>query len=410
MCQLGRCPSAHPPPCTLSPLIAFPFYFATTLPSALRLGLPLTPTQMILAIGSVAYFLQASDLGFTAIATEFSHYVPKGTLRQVWYARWVDYVLTMPLLVLLMFFLTGLCTSDMLIGCFMAAAWPACFLIGMLIRSTYKWPFFTFGCVFLIYLWYILLGPGRVSARRMGGGFGGAYFTGAAWYCFMTLIYPIAWGCCEGGNTISTTSEFVWYGILDLLLKPFFLIFFLLTIGRLDLTRLQLYAGKYTDQNMGFPPHVARVATGAGGDVASAPGGAVTTTHGAHPHGGLVAVDNHHTAPRKKFFSRKGAHDAPVSEKPTGTGAGVLGAGTTGTGTTGTTGPLGTTGPGTTTTGMGTTGVHDPYRTGNTGVGTGADPVHSHNTRTRTVVHGHSAEGEPRMSEATAVSGDERYP
>ena len=36
------------------------------------------------------------------------------------------------------------------------------------------------------------------------------------------MLYPIAWGVCEGGNVIAPDSEAVFYGILDLLAKPVF--------------------------------------------------------------------------------------------------------------------------------------------------------------------------------------------
>lgn len=36
------------------------------------------------------------------------------------------------------------------------------------------------------------------------------------------ILYPIAWGVCEGGNLISPDSEAIFYGILDVLAKPVF--------------------------------------------------------------------------------------------------------------------------------------------------------------------------------------------
>jgi bacteriorhodopsin len=36
------------------------------------------------------------------------------------------------------------------------------------------------------------------------------------------ILYPIAWGVCEGGNVISPNAEAVFYGILDLFAKPVF--------------------------------------------------------------------------------------------------------------------------------------------------------------------------------------------
>ena len=32
-------------------------------------------------------------------------------------------------------------------------------------------------------------------------------------------VYPVTWGLAEGSNTISSTAEAVWYGVLDLITK-----------------------------------------------------------------------------------------------------------------------------------------------------------------------------------------------
>lgn len=39
---------------------------------------------------------------------------------------------------------------------------------------------------------------------------------------FLWILYPIAWGLCEGGNVISPDSEAIFYGILDFIAKPCF--------------------------------------------------------------------------------------------------------------------------------------------------------------------------------------------
>jgi len=41
------------------------------------------------------------------------------------------------------------------------------------------------------------------------------------------MLYPVCWGLSEGSNTISPTSEMVFYGILDLLSGPVFLLSFI---------------------------------------------------------------------------------------------------------------------------------------------------------------------------------------
>ena len=61
------------------------------------------------------------------------------------------------------------------------------------------------------------------------------------------MMYPIAWGCSEGGNVVSPTGEMIWYGILDLLLGPLFLFYFLFSLRNVDYGLFGLNSGKYTD-------------------------------------------------------------------------------------------------------------------------------------------------------------------
>lgn len=54
------------------------------------------------------------------------------------------------------------------------------------------------------------------------------------------ILYPIAWGVCEGGNVISPDSEAIFYGILDLLAKPVFGALLLFGHRNIDPARLGL--------------------------------------------------------------------------------------------------------------------------------------------------------------------------
>ena len=77
------------------------------------------------------------------------------------------------------------------------------------------------------------------------------YVRGAGFVAFITMLYPIAWGCSEGGNVISLTGEMIWYGILDLLLGPVFLFIFLWGLRSVDYGAFGLASGKYTDAAYG---------------------------------------------------------------------------------------------------------------------------------------------------------------
>ncbi len=75
----------------------------------------------------------------------------------------------------------------------------------------------------------------------------GRYWSGAAYFSFLLLLYPIAWAVCEGSNNISPTGEFIWYGILDILAGPVFLFGFLASLRRVDYTGFGLTSTKYTE-------------------------------------------------------------------------------------------------------------------------------------------------------------------
>ena len=81
----------------LTDLVVIGWHF--TIPRGQRLFHQLG--AIILTTAAIAYFSMASNLGSTPIATEFAHAgYPAGVLRQVWYVRYIDWVVTTPALLL----------------------------------------------------------------------------------------------------------------------------------------------------------------------------------------------------------------------------------------------------------------------------------------------------------------------
>jgi bacteriorhodopsin len=197
----------------------------------------------MLTIGAIAYFAWASGLGQTPIQTEF-----RGTrTRSIWYTKYIFYTLAWPMLILEVLLLSGLALSDVVATMFFAIVMAVTFLVGALVRSSYKWGFFAFALASLVYVWFVLLGPARRSAGVLGFDFKKSYTASAGWISFMFLLYPIAWGLCEGGNRISPDSETAFFGVIDVLLFPFFLIFHLWQVSRLDYTKMELQSGKFSE-------------------------------------------------------------------------------------------------------------------------------------------------------------------
>ena len=79
--------------------------------------------------------------------------------------------------------------------------------------------FFTFGGAAFFFVAYTIVFEGRAYARTLGADIFRTYNIIGAWTILIWLVYPIAWGVCEGGNVIPPDSEAIMYGILDLMSK-----------------------------------------------------------------------------------------------------------------------------------------------------------------------------------------------
>lgn len=204
-------------------------------------------TAAITMVAAIAYFSMASNLGWTPIDVEFQRSNPKvaGVNREIFYVRYIDWFITTPLLL-----------TDLLLTA--ALPWPTLFfvilvdevmivtgLVGALVRSSYKWGYFTFGCVALAYIVWVLVWEARKNANRMGTDVGRAFLMCGSLTTLLWILYPIAWGVCEGGNVISPDGEAIFYGILDLLAKPVFGALLIFGHRGIDPARLGLHIRDY---------------------------------------------------------------------------------------------------------------------------------------------------------------------
>ena len=99
----------------------------------------------------------------------------------------------------------------------------------------------------MFYIFWVLFGPARVSAGALGPAYKRSLTSSAGILVFLWFLYPIAWGLSDGGSVIHPDSEMIFYGILDVLAKPVFILYHLWSLSKLDLTVLQLQSGKFTD-------------------------------------------------------------------------------------------------------------------------------------------------------------------
>lgn len=96
----------------------------------------------------------------------------------------------------------------------------------------------------MVYIWWILLFNARTAAFALAPAAGRAYTNSAIYLSALWLLYPIAWGLCDGGNVISPESEMIFYGILDVLAKPVFCAFHAIALRNVAYDMYQLQSGK----------------------------------------------------------------------------------------------------------------------------------------------------------------------
>lgn len=200
-------------------------------------------TAAITMVAAIAYFSMGSNLGWTAIEVEFPRSNPKvgGLMRQIFYVRYIDWVITTPLLLLDLLLTCGLPTPTIAYTLLMDEIMIITGLVGALVKSSYKWGYYVFGCVAFLFVAYTVVFEGRSYARALGNDILKTYTLCGVWTIFLWFLYPIAWGVAEGGNLISSDSEAVFYAILDVLAKPVFGALLIWGHRNIDLSRLGLH-------------------------------------------------------------------------------------------------------------------------------------------------------------------------
>jgi len=193
-----------------------------------------------LLISTIYYFIMASDLGDTAVQTEFRQGNIPGRTRQVYYTRWVGYFLNFSLLFFGTLLLSGVGWATIIFTTGLVMVWDIMLLIGSLVHTSYKWGFYVFALIAWFALLWQKLGVARSYASRFDPLTHRTYSTHAGYLLFFMMLYLINWGLSEGGNRISNDSENIFYGILDIFTQGIFPIMMIFMASKLDFDDLGL--------------------------------------------------------------------------------------------------------------------------------------------------------------------------
>jgi bacteriorhodopsin len=222
-------------------------------------------TTLITIIAAISYFGMATGHGVTYHTieiTEKNEHVPDTTTiikRQVFWARYVDWSLTTPLLLLDLALLAGLNGAHILIA---IVADLIMIVTGLFAafggeETPQKWGWYAIACIaYLVVVWQLAInGRTAVSAKssKVAKFFGAiAGFTLILWtaypmYVFLPVLKALTlltttsvWGVADGARIASVDSEIIAYAVLDVLAKPVFGAWLLFTHQSMPETNVEI--------------------------------------------------------------------------------------------------------------------------------------------------------------------------
>lgn len=205
-------------------------------------------TTLITITAAISYFGMATGHG-----TSFHHVKVRqqnkhtddtfhDVYREVFWARYVDWAITTPLLLLDLALLAGMNGGSILMA---VAADLIMILTGLFAAfgsegTPQKWGWYAIACIaYLVIIWHMAV-HGRAFAAQKGGNVAKFFFAIASFTLILWTAYPIIWGVADGARKVSVDGEIIAYAVLDILAKPVFGAWLLITHSRMPETNIEL--------------------------------------------------------------------------------------------------------------------------------------------------------------------------
>lgn len=143
--------------------------------------------------------------------------------RQVFWARYIDWSVTTPLLLLDLGFLAGVNGADLFVA---IVADLIMVLTGLFAAfgttDGQKWGYYAIACVAYLVIVYVLAVSGRRTVAAKDSATAKLFASLGGFTLILWTLYPIVWGIGDGARKWSVDAEILAYAILDVLAKPVF--------------------------------------------------------------------------------------------------------------------------------------------------------------------------------------------
>jgi len=173
-----------------------------------------TLTMLITGIASLAYLTMFSGAGRMWVEE-----VP-GTISPVYWGRYVDWILTTPLMIWDILALAGAPADEIMLAVGIDILMIAFGLVGAQTPDQNKWFFFIIGMLCFGHVVMVLL---KYSGMNKFGDDARALYNKVAYMTiFLWTLYPVVWVLAEGTRMVSASLEACLYCIMDVSSKCLF--------------------------------------------------------------------------------------------------------------------------------------------------------------------------------------------
>lgn len=187
-------------------------------------------TAFITLFATLSYFAMATGDGISFTTTLVKEHHEKGIPatytdygREVYWARYVDWSVTTPLLLIDLAFLAGLNGSSLLIA---IVADVFMVLTGLFAgfgsSGGQKWGYYAMACIAYLVIVYQFAVNGRAALANKDQKTVGLFTSLAGFTLLLWTAYPIVWGVADGSGVASVDQEIIAYAVLDVLAKGIF--------------------------------------------------------------------------------------------------------------------------------------------------------------------------------------------
>jgi len=177
-------------------------------------------TFKIVAIAAISYYAMMSGYGAINL---LSYTTPDGPVyRKFFYARYIDWLFTTPLLLLDLLLLADMTFHNTSRILFFDVLMILTGFFGATTSGVTKWGWWVAGCVFMFLIFYDLIVVIRAKVLARSEQIGKLFTSLAGLLLILWTFYPIVWAFGEGWSIISVDFEILLYGILDVTAKVVF--------------------------------------------------------------------------------------------------------------------------------------------------------------------------------------------